>query len=176
MRLETFRVKNFRSIVDSGPIEVANLTALLGRNESGKSNILRGLESLNSSNGFGKMRPIKDFPRNRRLGECTDDPELVWTLWSLDGSDQEELTALFPRAVGVTHVSIERPYGATHIVDFKALQSIYFEEKDVKTKIRKITPAVKAIAESLDTEPKAALELAADAFENGMSFESNMAK
>jgi hypothetical protein len=176
MRLEIFRVKNFRSIVDSGPIDVANLTALLGRNESGKSNLLRGLESLNSSNGFGKMRPIKDFPRNRRLGECTDDTELVWTRWSLDESDQEELKALFPRAAGVTHVSIERPYGATHFVDFETLQPISFEEKDIKTKIRKITPAVKAIADSLDAEPKAALELAADAFESGISFDASMAK
>lgn len=176
MRLETFRIKNFRSVVDSGPIEVANLTALLGRNESGKSNILRGLESLNSSDGFGKMRPIKDFPRNRRLEECTDETELVWTRWSLDENDQEELVELYPLAAGVSHVSIERPYGESYFVEFEALQPIAFEEKDIKAKIRKIAPAVKALAEDLDADPKAALELAADTFESGTSFELSRTK
>lgn len=41
MELKSFRVRNFRSINDSGEIDVSRITALLGRNESGKSNILR---------------------------------------------------------------------------------------------------------------------------------------
>ncbi|PJN92917.1 hypothetical protein CNY89_18780, partial [Amaricoccus sp. HAR-UPW-R2A-40] len=47
MKLKSFRVENFRSINDSGDIDVADITALLGRNESGKSNLLLGLRSLN---------------------------------------------------------------------------------------------------------------------------------
>lgn len=170
MRLDTFRVKNFRSVVDSGPIEVTDLTALLGRNESGKSNLLRGLASLKTSSGFGKVRPIKDFPRHRRLGECTDDTELVWTRWTLDENDQQALIELHPRAAGVTHVLIERPYGETRTVAFERLQPLVFEEKDIKAKSRKISPAVKAIADTLEAEAKSALEHAAEAFDTGISF------
>ena len=47
MKLKTFRVWNFRSINDSGDIDVKRITALLGRNESGKSNLLLALRSLN---------------------------------------------------------------------------------------------------------------------------------
>lgn len=176
MRLETFRVKNFRSVIDSGPIEVAKLTALLGRNESGKSNLLRGLQSLNSSDGFSDMRKIKDFPRHRRLEECTDDTELVWTRWRLAPSDQAELAEIFPRAAGVTHVTIERPYGKERHVDFEDLPPLVLDEKDVKPKVRKIGPSVKAAAEKFADESKAALELAADSFESAMAIESNKLK
>ena len=37
MRLESFKVTNFRSITDSGWVDVSQITAILGRNESGKS-------------------------------------------------------------------------------------------------------------------------------------------
>jgi recombinational DNA repair ATPase RecF len=72
MEPQSFRVTNFRSIDDSGEIKVARITALLGRNESGKSNLLLALRSLNPVEGFAALNPIKDFPRHRRLEECSD--------------------------------------------------------------------------------------------------------
>ena len=47
MKLERFRISNFRSINDSGSIGLADTTALVGRNESGKTNLLQALASLN---------------------------------------------------------------------------------------------------------------------------------
>jgi AAA15 family ATPase/GTPase len=52
MRLKSFRITNFRSINDSGDVEVSKITALLGRNESGKSNLLRALHCLNPAEGL----------------------------------------------------------------------------------------------------------------------------
>ncbi|PJN92323.1 hypothetical protein CNY89_30710, partial [Amaricoccus sp. HAR-UPW-R2A-40] len=66
---------------DSGDIDVADITALLGRNESGKSNLLLGLRSLNPAEGFTALNPIKDFPRDRRLEECGDYTRVVSTEW-----------------------------------------------------------------------------------------------
>lgn len=176
MRLETFRIKNFRSVIDSGLVDVADLTALLGRNESGKSNLLRGLQSLNSADGFEAMRPIKDFPRHWRLEECDDDTELVWTRWRLDSGDQAELAEIFPRAAGITHVIIERPYGKQRYVRFEDLPPLSLDEKEVKSKARKISASVKVAADKLDGEAKTALDLAADAFEAGMAVESDKLK
>jgi predicted ATP-dependent endonuclease of OLD family len=176
MRLEQFRVKNFRSVIDSGVIDVSDLTALLGRNESGKSNLLRGLESLNSSNGFEAMRPIKDFPRHWRLEDCTDETELVWTRWRLDSDDQDELAEIFPRAVGVTHVIIQRPYGKKRYVSFETLQPLVLDEKEVKSKVRKIVPAAKVAADTMEAPQKEPLEVAADAFESSIAFETNKLK
>ncbi len=40
MRLLSFRVTDFRSVEDSGWIEADSVTALIGTNESGKTNLL----------------------------------------------------------------------------------------------------------------------------------------
>jgi AAA15 family ATPase/GTPase len=48
MRLSEFRIKNFRSIVDSGwnTLSADNITALIGQNESGKTSVLEALYSF----------------------------------------------------------------------------------------------------------------------------------
>lgn len=77
MELSTFQVFNFRSITDSGEISASRITSLLGRNESGKSNLLKALASLNPPGGLVELSPIKDFPRNRRLSECTEATKVI---------------------------------------------------------------------------------------------------
>jgi hypothetical protein len=47
MRLSTFRVQNYRNILDSGQINVLNITAFVGQNEAGKSNLFEALYCLN---------------------------------------------------------------------------------------------------------------------------------
>ena len=48
MKLTAFRIKNFRSIKDTGWHELAydNITCLIGQNESGKTSILEGLKAF----------------------------------------------------------------------------------------------------------------------------------
>ena len=47
MILKSFRVTEFRSVKDSGWIDAESITALIGTNESGKTNILLPLWKLN---------------------------------------------------------------------------------------------------------------------------------
>src|SRR6185312_7115450 len=167
MRLESFRVRNYRSINDSGEIAVSRITALLGRNESGKSNLLRALHSLNPIAGFEVLRPIKDFPRHRRLEECTDDTPVLSTTWTLDDDDKEALIEVLPRATEVSKVVIGRSYGNARTVGFSELKEIPFDETDVKSKVKKIAAAVRAVAQKQETP--AAMDAAADAFETAAS-------
>ncbi|MDD2321538.1 MAG: AAA family ATPase [Geobacteraceae bacterium] len=54
MKINWFRIENFRSIIDSGVCYLdSGITLLAGKNESGKSNILRALEcfGVNDFNG-----------------------------------------------------------------------------------------------------------------------------
>lgn len=54
MRLASFRAYGFRSMEDSGLCYVtADITVLAGKNESGKTNVLKALELLDLSKGFG---------------------------------------------------------------------------------------------------------------------------
>ncbi len=166
MRLESFRVTNFRSITDSGHVDVSKITALLGRNESGKSNLLRALHSLNPAEGFEALNPIKNFPRHRRLEECNDDVKVVSSRWILTDDERDELVGILPRAAGVTYIEISRCYrGETRYVEFNGLAAQDFDDTDVKAKIKKIVPAVKAAADKLDENKKPLLEKAADTFE-----------
>ncbi len=64
MKLIGFQVTNFRSVEDSGWIDADKVTALIGTNESGKTNLLVPLWKLKPAKE-GKINPITDFPRKR---------------------------------------------------------------------------------------------------------------
>jgi predicted ATPase len=159
------RSPTFRSIHDSGLIESTRITAILGRNDSGKSNLLRALHSLNPAQGLTALSPIKDFPRHRRLEECTGDTPVVFTRWLLDESEQAALAAILPRAAGVRHVTAGRGYAAVQWAGFEGLGALSLDVGDIKGKVRKIVPAVKAAAEKVPEAARAALEQEADTFD-----------
>jgi hypothetical protein len=165
MHLKSFRIMNFRSINDSGIIDASRITALLGRNESGKSNLLRGLHTLNPADGVAALNPIKDFPRHRKLDECTDETEVVATVWELDDDEQAELATIWPRAIGIKTVRIGRSYGAnSRRVGIEAPAST-LDMAEIRGLARKVVPAVKAKAAGLTDGQKVVLEAAADAFQ-----------
>ncbi|MCL6252260.1 AAA family ATPase, partial [Altererythrobacter sp. KTW20L] len=62
MRLKKFKITNFRSVEDSGWIDAEQVTALVGVNESGKTNLLLPLWKLNPARE-GEIRPTSDFPK-----------------------------------------------------------------------------------------------------------------
>lgn len=64
MILSRFRVTEFRSVKDSGWIDAEQITALIGTNESGKTNILLPLWKLNPADG-GKIDLKADLPRDQ---------------------------------------------------------------------------------------------------------------
>jgi ABC-type multidrug transport system ATPase subunit len=57
-----YRVSNFRSVMDSGWLEADTVTALIGVNESGKTNLLMPLWKLNPASG-GEVQPTSDYPK-----------------------------------------------------------------------------------------------------------------
>lgn len=61
MRLQRFKVSNFRSVKDSGWINCDDVTTLVGINEAGKSNLLLALWKLNPASG-GKIDILHDLP------------------------------------------------------------------------------------------------------------------
>lgn len=167
MNLKSFSVANYRSIGNSGPINISSITALVGRNESGKSNLLRALHSLNPAEGFAALNPVKDFPRNRRLEECADDTPVVSSSWELNKSDIAELSKILSRAAQITAVTITRGYGKdTREVFLEGLSDTEFKESEIKGKVHKIVPAVHAAADKLsDAQHATRLQQTADSFE-----------
>ena len=72
MKLTRFKVTNFRSVDDSGWIEVDAVTALIGVNESGKTNLLLPLWKLNPARD-GEIQQTSDFPKTM-FGQIRADP------------------------------------------------------------------------------------------------------
>lgn len=177
MELKSFRVWDYRSINDSGDIDVSRITSIIGRNESGKSNLLLALRSLNPAEGFSELSAIKDFPRHRRLQECTPETKVLTTTWELTEDDQEELAEILPRAKDIQEVTIGRYYKAKRWVSFGGLSDLPFDVKDVAGAVRKIVPAVKAAAEKKeDPTIKQALIKAADNFEVAIAIQPGINK
>jgi len=72
MRLLRYRVTNFRSVEDSGWIDADDVTALIGVNESGKSNLLLPLWKLKPARE-GEIRPTSDYPKTM-FAEIRENP------------------------------------------------------------------------------------------------------
>lgn len=124
MRLLKVRVRNFRSIDDSGEIEIGDRTALVGRNESGKTNVLRALESLNPVGGIKALSDVKDFPRHRKLSEWTPQTPVLETTWEMTDGEMAELAALFPIDANEKSVLITRTFEAKQDVTFQGAATI----------------------------------------------------
>jgi len=63
MKLTQARVINYRSIDDSSWVRVDDVTALVGKNESGKTAFLQAIRKINSISGEEDTFSIRDYPR-----------------------------------------------------------------------------------------------------------------
>ncbi len=64
MKATKFRVQNFKNVDDSGWIPLERVTAFVGRNESGKTAILKALHKFNPATSE-PYDPQREFPRDR---------------------------------------------------------------------------------------------------------------
>lgn len=62
MNLDKFKVTNYRNVLDSGWIEVGDVTAFVGQNEAGKSNLFEALCRINSINPGDVYNLNEDWP------------------------------------------------------------------------------------------------------------------
>ena len=105
MKLFRTRIQNYRSIVDSGVVELEErVTVLIGKNEQGKTNFQRGLATLSSATPYRAM----DLPRHLRaqLENLPPDQIPVVDAWfKLEANDQEKLSKVLPEGAQVLRVT-----------------------------------------------------------------------
>jgi hypothetical protein len=144
MKLLAFRVRDFRSVKDSGDIVVSQRTALVGRNESGKTNLLRALESLNPPGGLKAFNDVKDFPRERDLGEYKPDLRMLETTWELSDEDRKALADIHSLAGEVSHVYISRDYAGMRYVSWKGLKAYEIDKVKLNRDLDRISSGLGA--------------------------------
>ncbi len=118
MKLNTARIQNYRCIDDSGPFEVDGVTALVGKNEAGKTAVLKALHKLNPERtDEGNFSALEDYPRSRyseyseRLRSDTRPDPVLTTTWELDTEDRTALdNAIGKGVVTGSEVTISKGY------------------------------------------------------------------
>lgn len=150
VRLREFRVKNYRCVNDSGPIEIRRRTVLVGRNESGKTNLLLALQSLNPPGGTKELSFVKDFPRDRRREDFSEELPVVETFWELTDEEQEHLAEVYPRASAVREVGIHRDYGGKRVVALMGLPELELDISVVLESVEKIGRSIRGALRGKD--------------------------
>lgn len=120
MKLKKFRVTNFRSVEDSGWIETDDVTALIGTNESGKTNILLPLWKFNPAKEGGIV-PTADYPRKLYSTFRIQEPKPVFIYVVFDADDNlaRKLAAITGMTVDkVREIEVTRRFDAQYGVDF----------------------------------------------------------
>jgi len=102
MRLLKVRVQDFRCVEDSEEFSLAGVTCLVGKNESGKTALLKALHKLNPDEAEReKFEPAKDYPRRkwRPDSPIPAKPPAITTTWELDDADIAALEKQFGAGV-----------------------------------------------------------------------------
>jgi predicted ATPase len=119
MRLEAFRVQNYKKVRDTGWVTCRGLTVFVGKNEAGKSAIFRGLSKLNPSDGE-RYDGLKEFPRRRYTDEFfSQDWPVASGRFVLDDAERQALAELCPVLKGVKRVEVTRHYSGTLSCEFE---------------------------------------------------------
>ena len=92
MKAIRFRVQNFRNVDDSGWISLEKVTAFVGRNESGKTSLLKALHKFNPATPE-PYDPQREFPRDRYTSDYVSNGSngKDWPVCSVEFEIPEEL-------------------------------------------------------------------------------------
>jgi predicted ATP-dependent endonuclease of OLD family len=184
MKLSKVQVGEFRSVWDSNEFEIGDVTCLVGKNESGKTAILKALFRLNPLvNTDSTFDVTEDYPRAyvqdyiRDLKDSPDRPAEVVDAWfSLEPNEKEELERDFGKGVvpSVPEVNVWRGYDnklkarvhvneqatVVHIVTDAGLPQDITDEALKATTLEELGKVIDAKAEAMASAVTAAQALA----------------
>ena len=116
MELIKFRVSMYKGIIDSGWIDVNNLTVLVGKNESGKTSLLKALHKLNPYNPES-YEITNEWPRNRR-SEKNKEHKVCQAKFRLSAEEKEDLVKLTDGETIPDTVEVSRNYAEQLEINF----------------------------------------------------------
>lgn len=152
MRLVKARVRNYRSILDSGEFEIEKLkTILVGPNEAGKTVLLMALQQLNKPEEVPGFDVLRDYPRSK-YNEITTkqvDPKDITVVegwFELEDPDKDLVPEQFKNCVYKTGKKINNQ--AFHSLE-NAPPKIYY--KDIKADLMRLVNHADSIYKSTAT-------------------------
>jgi predicted ATP-dependent endonuclease of OLD family len=128
MKMTAFRIENYRCIHDSGWIDTDDIAVIVGKNESGKTSLLKAL---------WKFKPFHDvaynldreWPRGRRKDKSLEKP-VATVRFAFSPQEIQAIESVHESAKGVTGVEITRNYAGQYLYNF--LPKNPNDEHDIK--------------------------------------------
>jgi len=118
MKLEAFRVQNYKRIQDTDWINCEDLMVFVGKNESGKTALLRGLSKLKPTDGE-KYDGLKEFPHGRYTDEFKkQDWPVASCRFALDAREHQALGEICDPLGKTETVTVTRYYSDATTVEF----------------------------------------------------------
>jgi energy-coupling factor transporter ATP-binding protein EcfA2 len=124
MLLKRVRVQKFRNFVDPQTIDIEDdVTALVGKNESGKTTILQALHRLKAANLPERFDLVTEYPRWRLSNDRKADPDIenntrpVEAWFDLEDEDLDAFEPIFPaKPLAMTECYIASKYNNGRMV------------------------------------------------------------
>jgi len=154
VQLSGVRITNYRSVEDSGWVEVGDVTCLVGKNEAGKTAFLQALNKLNPVQGSSEFDDTMDFPSRHYAGyKRTREKEpapVVSARFELSKQEMAEIAKEFGEGfMKSTRITVTKSYAPARTWGFSTDQSKAIEHfvasievpQDVKDDLLKTTTA-----------------------------------
>ena len=125
MRLKAFKVKMYRPIIDSGWVDIDDITVIVGKNESGKSALLKALHKFKSFTPEPYTLD-REWPRGHRR-DRSPDAVVVQTRFDFEDGERDEIAALIPSGEKPTSVEISKTYEGKYKYKFLPSDLDYVE-------------------------------------------------
>lgn len=177
MKLTEVRIASYKSVTDSGKFKIdPKVTALVGKNEAGKSAVLEAMYRLNPipSGHPTTFEELRDYPRRYRARDRDKIPTIrpIEMRFELDDDDLAAVAAEYgDHALASKVVHVSRKYGddslcwddeidevaiAHHLVDAKGLDPERYKGDSLETLISSLRTdpdvnAATSLADNLET-------------------------
>jgi len=119
MRMRQFRIQNYKCIEDTDWIQADDITVLVGKNESGKTAILKALHKFNPATPV-PFDPLREFPRARFTRDFdSQDWPVASIVFGLPESIRDELEDLAKPFAAFEEVVCTRHYSGDLTIEFR---------------------------------------------------------
>ena len=158
MKVQKVQVKNFLSVKDSGQVQIdEKITVLIGKNESGKTNFLKALESFNGDYEYTD-EDLCNYSGAREKLESKElepkDLEMVKVWLEVEKEDTKKLQKIHKELAKIKHLEITKDFGNYYAVESPEYNLDHLEDYEremlIGDMISKIGSEAKSLWKKLD--------------------------
>jgi len=113
VRLKSAQICAFRCVEDSGSFSLADVTCLVGKNESGKTALLKALHKLKPEDDkIERFEPARDYPRRSWRPDIPvpAEPPAISTTWEITAPQQVALEKRFGKGAVPKEFTLTKGY------------------------------------------------------------------